>query len=328
MLALLAMPLRAVQAQPDDAPSASAASAPAQQGNAEPPQNAEPSRKIIRERLMQQRQKEALLRQMSPQVKPEERLFGNVRTLVWKWGSAQGAMPLVVFSHGVGGCPTQYSFLAEDLAAKGYLVVAPYHQDTLCEKKTFIGDRKPEQPFNAPEDWTDQTYLSRRNDIKSVLVALKDSDVWSKTIEWQAVVLAGHSLGGYTALGLVGGWESWRIQGMPIKAVIAMAPYCAPYAEAETLSQLSVPVMYQAGQYDLAITPAIKESGGCFDQNPTPAIYVEFARTSHLGWSDAFSKDHAKILYFVHAFLDYHLRGKAWPAEAGTQEGVLEFKVK
>lgn len=39
--------------------------------------------------------------------------------------------------------------------------------------------------------------------------------------------LAGHSLGGYTVLGVGGGWPSWRLSGL--KAILAMAPYALPF---------------------------------------------------------------------------------------------------
>src|SRR4029078_10886352 len=40
--------------------------------------------------------------------------------------------PLIVFSHGWGGCATQSVFLTEQLARAGYVVAAPNHQDAGC----------------------------------------------------------------------------------------------------------------------------------------------------------------------------------------------------
>lgn len=37
--------------------------------------------------------------------------------------------PIIVFSHGFGGCNTQSTFLMEALAQAGYLVLAPNHKD-------------------------------------------------------------------------------------------------------------------------------------------------------------------------------------------------------
>ena len=41
--------------------------------------------------------------------------------------------------------------------------------------------------------------------------------------DWKRCGLVGHSLGGYTLLGLGGAWPSWRFDG--IKAVLALSPY-------------------------------------------------------------------------------------------------------
>src|SRR5271154_6050647 len=53
---------------------------------------------------------------------------------LWKPGTAAPAAgyPLVVFSHGYGGCNTQSVFLMEALAKAGYLVLAPNHADAHC----------------------------------------------------------------------------------------------------------------------------------------------------------------------------------------------------
>src|ERR1700733_2124126 len=66
---------------------------------------------------------------------------------VWKpAGTAPSAgFPVVVFSHGFGGCNTQSVFLMEALANAGYLVVAPNHADASCgaARKAGFGLRRP-----------------------------------------------------------------------------------------------------------------------------------------------------------------------------------------
>src|SRR5437773_2068602 len=53
---------------------------------------------------------------------------------IWKpTGTAPaGGFPVILFSHGFGGCNTQSTFLMEALAHAGYLVLAPNHQDARC----------------------------------------------------------------------------------------------------------------------------------------------------------------------------------------------------
>ena len=74
------------------------------------------------------------------------------------------APPIVVFSHGFHGCATQSRFLMTALAAAGYLVVAPNHRDATCNGGSARWIDRPEWRFG----------------------------------------LIGHSLGGYTVLGLGG----------------------------------------------------------------------------------------------------------------------------
>jgi hypothetical protein len=53
----------------------------------------------------------------------------------------------------------------------------------------------------------------------------------------------GHSLGGYTVIGMAGGWRLWKTP--ELKAVIALSPFVEPFIAAGTLSRLDVPVTYQ-----------------------------------------------------------------------------------
>ena len=41
-------------------------------------------------------------------------------------------VPLVLFSHGLGGCALQMLFFTEELARHGYIVAAPDHRDAVC----------------------------------------------------------------------------------------------------------------------------------------------------------------------------------------------------
>src|SRR5271170_4777599 len=71
---------------------------------------------------------------------------------IWKpAGTAPAAgFPVVVFSHGFGGCNTQSVFLMEALANAGYLVVAPNHADARCgsaRRERGGGGWRPDEPF-------------------------------------------------------------------------------------------------------------------------------------------------------------------------------------
>ncbi len=114
------------------------------------------------------------------------------------------------------------------LAEAGYLVLAPNHKDALCGTARQAGTRKPpERPLGDASQWDDSTYRVRAADVKAVLdAALAGKSFEGVPVDAARVGLAGRSLGGYTVLGLAGGWPSWKDspdQGCP-GAVAVFAP--------------------------------------------------------------------------------------------------------
>jgi predicted dienelactone hydrolase len=140
---------------------------------------------------------------------------------------SQAPYPLVLFSHGMGGCAAQHVFINENLASHGYVVVAPdYREAAMCHieggqeisgmrltwlvlKDNFdlsgvvmdmFGDYMKDINY-------DFTYRGREA-IDSINRALE----WNKDeksflngmIDPNRIGMSGHSLGGYTTL-LVGG---------------------------------------------------------------------------------------------------------------------------
>jgi predicted dienelactone hydrolase len=209
---------------------------------------------------------------------------------------------LVVFSHGFHGSSTQSTFLMRAIADDGFLVIAPNHQDA-GRGRSF----KPEAPLGRPSDWSDTTYLDRADDIRNLLKVLRNDPDWSRQIDWQRLALAGHSLGGYTVLGLAGGWPSWKLTG--IKAVLALSPYSAPFQEHGDLASLGVPVMYQGGTRDIGITPFVARKGGAFDATSSPAWFVEFQGAGHLAWTDLNPRYHESVIHYSLAFLNRYVKG-------------------
>ncbi len=105
----------------------------------------------------------------------------------------------------------------------------------------------PEKPFDRPEQWSDATFRARDKDVET-LIAAASHDPRFTQYDWNAIGLAGHSLGGYTVLGLAGSWRSWK--DPRVKAVLALSPYATPYIVNHTLANIAVPVMYQGGTRD------------------------------------------------------------------------------
>src|SRR4051812_6569576 len=140
----------------------------------------------------------AILTRSSEAPEQSTRIAGR-DVVVWA-PATPGLRPLVIFSHGFGGCATQSRFLTAGLAQHGYFVVAPNHKDAGCRGAKRGGSMRPDVPFRTPERWTDQSYEDRRDDVRAIVAALADSTALRGRIDFTRVAVAGHSLGGYTVM--------------------------------------------------------------------------------------------------------------------------------
>ncbi len=125
---------------------------------------------------------------------------------------APGPHPVVVLSHGFTGTSTDYTFLTEDLASRGYVVVSVSHtqEATAVEfpdgrlEKSVLGS-------HLSNDWrNDADTLSfavavRLADLRFVLAELARLNAgqdgnFSGRLDLSRIALAGHSLGGLTTI--------------------------------------------------------------------------------------------------------------------------------
>jgi predicted dienelactone hydrolase len=179
--------------------------------------------------------------------------------------AAQGARyPLVIVSHGYPGSRLQMSYLTENLASKGYVVVAIDHpESTRADKAGFPS-----------------TLLNRRLDD---LFVLNTVAAWAKpgsgsflagAVDADNTALVGYSMGGYGALNTVGagisaaaaafvpgGKLAVNQQGNPqyeaqrdprIKAVVAFAPWGGEQKvwDAAGLAGVRTPTLFITGDQD------------------------------------------------------------------------------
>lgn len=248
---------------------------------------------------------------------PKHYDFDGLDLAVWEPPSRQGLAPVLIFSHGYGGSNTQSTQILSLLAEHGYWVVAPNHRDARRRGR-------PQERFGQPASWTDQTYLDRAQDLQKVVTVLQTREPFEGRVDLQRLGLIGHSLGGYTVLGVAGGWPGWRLPVQP-RAVLAYSPFCSPYVTRKTLGGLSCPVMFQGGTLDLGITPTVKRSGGAYDQAPAPKVLVEFERAGHLAWTDFDQQHRQLIVSYSLQFLDRYLANT--PTTWTRVEGVKQLKV-
>jgi predicted dienelactone hydrolase len=240
---------------------------------------------------------------------------------VWSTDSRTAPQPVVIFSHGLHGCATQSRFLMDALASAGYLVFAPNHRDASCGKRgefrrasATVGTGSPPAPLGQPGSWTSSSYRDRADDIARLVDALCRDSRFSARGDWTRIALVGHSLGGYTVLGLAGAWPDWKLRSVNVKAVLALSPYAQPFQTHHTLGGLSSPVMYQGGTRDIGITPWVQKGDGAYAQSPSPKYFVDFHDAGHFAWTNLQSTAHESIVAYGVAFLNHYVKGD--PADA------------
>ena len=232
-------------------------------------------------------------------------------------------VPLVLFSHEFGGCALQSVFITEELARHGYVVAAPDHRDAGCP----IGsdDLKPLTSNKwslAPDLWSDDSAVDRLYDLRDVMRLVAQDPALAPIVDAANVGAIGHSLGGYTVIGMAGGWRSWKTP--EIKAVVVLWPFVEPFLERGTLAQLGVPVMYQTArlEWDAHRRDVEREA---YRMTSPPRYFVELKGAAQLDfeWTNLACLGRADVAAclesrpnpaaidrYVIAFLDRYLKGR------------------
>ena len=119
----------------------------------------------------------------------------------------EGLLPVVLFSHGLGGSQWGYAYLGRHLAAHGYISIHCTHPGSdwrLWDGKSFgaamANLRKAQED---PAIWRE-----RPRDLRFILdqfaVLAEQAPALAGRLDSARVAVAGHSLGAYTALALAG----------------------------------------------------------------------------------------------------------------------------
>jgi len=144
-----------------------------------------------------------LVRVRPPQVQTNSCLDAPITT---------GVHPVVVFTHGYTGTLTDYTFLFEDLASRGYVVVSVSHTfETTAVQfpdgrlvKSLLGSHLGDK-LETNEPSISFAVAARLSDLKFIMDELsflnrRSSSPFVGALDMSRVALAGHSLGGLTAL--------------------------------------------------------------------------------------------------------------------------------
>jgi predicted dienelactone hydrolase len=233
-----------------------------------------------------------------------------------------GDVPLIIFSHGFGGCAQQSRTLTQALADAGYAVLAPNHKDKACDRYTsgllggiiaeVTGD-EPEKSFNSPERWDDSTEIGRRNDVDNLLDFALSHEPYKRAIDKDRIGIMGHSLGGYTALGIAGGWPAWR--NPRFKAALVLAPFADPYIVKGTLRNITVPIMYMAGTSDSLVPET--DVARAYEMTGARKYLVVLEGAGHFAYTELSQEYQHTIATYAVAFFDRELLQKKSPVLDG-----------
>lgn len=247
--------------------------------------------------------------------------------------------PLLLFSHGWGGCATQAVFLTESLARHGYVVAAPDHADAVCAvdgDALNLGALRIDRSFFDPASWDDRTQIGRLHDLRALTARVSADALLRRITDPTRVGAIGHSLGGYTVIGMAGGWPSWKTP--QVTAVLALSPYVLPFLAHGTLARLQVPVMYQGGDLDWGMTTSLEGPEGAYAATAAPKFYVRLAGATHFEWTNRACAGQAsvaaclqarpnaaRIVDYGLAFFDRHLKGRDDPLLTAPARGVSAY---
>ena len=155
------------------------------------------------------------------------------RALPLKIRVPEGALrvPLVIFSHGLGGSRESGKAWGEHWAANGYLVIHVQHPGSDESLWKGSGEGAPKQ--RMARGATPEQLLGRVDDVRFVIDELtrlqikSDAPAWTKRVDLSRIAMTGHSFGARTTMALAGERFPGPIKSVAdarIKAFIALSP--------------------------------------------------------------------------------------------------------
>jgi predicted dienelactone hydrolase len=245
-----------------------------------------------------------------------------------------GPYPLLVFSHGYGGGGLSAVFFTEGIAARGWIVASPDHLDKHSAVRIRTGQGEgldrlgllqhaKEISVSGPDDRG--KYLYRLDEMRLVLDDMLTSDLFGKRIYIDRIAVGGHSLGGFTALGLSGTIKERH--DPRIKAVLLFSTGAGGYLYREDeLKAVRIPSMLFMGEQEETQrrgSETMSELAAKIYRNVSPPKYfLEVKGANHFSFNNRFADNRrTKVLsgteeqfevirrYSI-AFLEKHVAGR------------------
>ncbi len=168
-----------------------------------------------------------------------------------------GPHPLVIFSHGLGSAPRDYTGLAAFWASHGFVVVRPAHADARRPGETTA--RSEDLGRQAPADWLDRT-----RDVRFIIDSIPALEQQYPELEGRIdparIGVGGNSYGAFTTM-LLAGARTFMDANAPVsygdpRITVAMAispqgPGERRGLTAQSWSEVRIPTLYMTGSADV-----------------------------------------------------------------------------
>lgn len=162
---------------------------------------------------------------------------------------ASGSHALAVISHGGGGSHLLYRSIATHLATNGWIVVCLEHPNDNRNDRSLVD--------------TDSAAERRARHASLALDAVIAHPQLGVHVNLNRIAAIGHSMGGLTALCLVGGqpWSRSRVRldvqhDARVRAAVLLAPASDWFMGPDSLGQVHTPLLVYVAEHDPVTPPA------------------------------------------------------------------------
>lgn len=246
-----------------------------------------------------------------------------------------GRFPFLMLSHGYGGSGLAVQFFAENLARRGWIVAAPDHHDSDTairirggRPSNFSGRRMLQNVIQITKSGpaTRKQYLYRLDELSVALNGTLKSPHVRNFIDTTRIAVGGHSLGGFTALGLCGTLPERRDPRIKAAVIFSSAVSGYLYTDEER-RRIRMPVMLMFGERERTQVRggrAMEDiESAFFNSLRPPKYFAEVKDGTHFSFNNTFSdtllgrsfggipQEFAVINRYATAFLEYYVAGRS-----------------
>lgn len=219
---------------------------------------------------------------------------------------AEGTFPLIIYSHGAGGCGLGSTFITEELAKAGFIVAAPDYPDRYysCRMQGDVPLQKKrplpmlkwlndirENQLNKNAKIFRGILSYRPEELRSVIDFMfcenKDlqSPFYNKISEGQ-IGLVGHSFGAWTSILVAGADLKFKDTRVGAVAVLSspVNEYVYTVTSENELANINVPIMFMYGGKEKEVGRGSDYQYLYLPANP-PKYIFEIPQAGHLSFS-------------------------------------------